>query len=412
VTYQANIRRPLSARDVDTDGLPGKGRGSDVWLQGLPGAVSVLYAFAETINEALSLDTVLNLALKNTMEYTGMDAGGVLLFDPLANDLSLKANLGGSPELVRTSAGVPAREGLMPRMLTSVLVTNDLGEVSETRQLMLRRAGFQSLLSIPLIGSVYPQGVMVLASRRECTFLREEMELFAVMGRHVGLAINRVHLQSVELTAAIQEERRQMAWQLHDDIAQTLGYLGLRVDNVMAHQSLAQNAQVQAKLEEIRTDIERAYQRVRTSIVRLREDISQPFDLKAALQEIIVEFKESTQCRVEPELKVDRLVPLSPIVAIQVRHIIQEALTNTRKHAQAHTVHLVLQELDETIEIVVQDDGQGFDVETAHANGQGFGLRFMKERAERLGGSIKVTSASGEGTRIVVHLPLKGGTRT
>ena len=198
-----------------------------------------------------------------------------------------------------------------------------------------------------------------------------------------------------------------MARQIHDDTAQTLGYLGLQVDSVMGNPSLAQNVKVQTELEGLRKAIEDAYKRVRNSIIRLEKNIPDHFDLETALPEIISEFEKQTRCRVESKVEGSQLPRLPPAVALQAIYIIREALTNVRKHSGATSVHLTLQGLgDGRVKVTIQDNGRGFDLDSEQQVGWGgFGLRFMRERAERVGGSLRVESQPGQGTRVVVSLP-------
>ncbi len=100
---------------------------------------------------------------------------------------------------------------------------------------------------------------------------------------------------------------------------------------------------------------------------------------------------------------------LEPMVGTQLLRIIQETLTNVRKHARARSVRIGLSVADGKAEAVVQDDGDGFDparLEAAEAST--FGLRFMRERAEEVGGSVEVRSVPGEGTRVLITMPLQG----
>ena len=295
----------------------------------------------------------------------------------------------------------------MPRILKSVLVVDDRSKLTKDRRVAIEREGLQSVVSIPLKAKENPLGVMVVASRSPRPFASEELELLATVGNQVGVAVDRANLQAQELRAAILEERQDMAQQMHDDIAQTLGYLGLQVDRVMGSSSLAQNVKVQAELEGIRRVIEDAYERVRRSIARLGEDVPGHFDLRAALPEIISEFEEQTGCRVESRVDEGQLPRLPPSVAFQATHIIREALTNVRKHSGADSVHLTLQSLEDgRVEVTIQDNGRGFDLDSDQPSSRGgFGLRFMRGRAERVGGSLRVESGPGQGTRVVVSLP-------
>jgi PAS domain S-box-containing protein len=369
--------------------------------------LKALYAIAEMMNYSPDLDAVLRLALYSALEVVRMDSGGVMLLDPSTGELFLRAHGGLSPAFIRAVSRTRAEEGLMPRMLNSVLTINDPAEVAEERRMAIEKEGLQSMVGIPLKAGESPLGVMILASHRPRTFAAKELELLAAIGNQVGVAVDRAHLQAQELRAAILEERQDMARQMHDDIAQTLGYLGLQVDNVMDSSSLAQNAVVQVELEGIRKAIEDAYERVRNSIARLEEDVPDRFDLGAALPEIISEFEKQTECRVELRVDRDLLSRLPPSVALQATYIIREALANVRKHSGADSVHLTLQCLENGMaEITIQDNGQGFDLDSEQQVGwEGFGLRFMRGRAERAGGSLIVESQPGRGTRVVASLP-------
>jgi two-component system nitrate/nitrite sensor histidine kinase NarX len=293
-------------------------------------------------------------------------------------------------------------------MLNSVLTTEDLSEVTKDRRVAIEKEGFQSLASIPLKIEESPLGVMALASRSPRTFTPQELALLAAIGNEVGLALDRANLQAQELRAAILEERQAMARHMHDDLAQRVSYLGFEVDNMLGSSSLTQNVEVQDKLEEIREVIAATYERVRSSIRRLEEDIPSHSDLRAALPEIISQFEKQTRCRVELQVDESQLSRLPPSVTFQAAYIISEALTNVRKHAGADSVHLTLQSLeDDTIKVTIQDNGRGFDLDSEQRSSRGgFGLRFMRERAERVGGSLRIESQPGQGTRLIVTLPL------
>jgi len=380
---------------------------TDEKLQTRVKELSALYAITEMVNRSLDLDAVLQLALDSAIRLTGMDSGGILLLDPSASEIFLRAHRGWSPEFIRAVSHTKADEGLMPRMLKSVLVVDDLSKLTKKRRVAIEKEGLQSVVSIPLKAQESTVGVMAVTSRSPRTLAPEELELLAAIGNQVGVAVDRANLQAQELRAAILEERQHMAQQMHDDIAQTLGYLGLQVDSVMGSSSLAQNVEVQAELEEIRRAIEDAYERVRSSIMRLREDVPGHFDLGAALPEIINEFEKQTGCRVESRVDGDQLPRLPPSVAFQVTYIIREALTNVRKHSGADSVHLTLQGLEDgRVEVTIQDNGRGFDLDSDQQSGSGgFGLRFMREQAERVGGSLRIESGPGQGTRVVISLP-------
>jgi GAF domain-containing protein len=379
---------------------------TDEKLQARVREIAALYAIAEMVNHS-ELDQVLQLALDSAIRLTGMDSGGVLLLDRFTHELFLRARRGWSPEFIRAVSHTRADEGFMPHMLQSSMVIDDLSKLTKERRVAIEREGFQSAVSIPLKAGENALGVMGLTGRSPCIFVSQELDLLTAIGNQVGVAVDRANLRTQELRAAILEVRQDMARQMHDDIAQTLGYLGLQVDRVMDRSSLAHNVEVQAELEGIRKAIEDAYERVRHSIIRLREDMPDHFDLKTTLSEILDEFEKQTRCRVESTIDEDQLRRLSPSAAPQAAYIIREALTNVAKHSGADSVHLTIQGLEDgRIEITIQDNGRGFDPDSKQQSGRkGFGLRSMRERAERVGGSLKVESQPGQGTRVIISLP-------
>jgi nitrate/nitrite-specific signal transduction histidine kinase len=283
--------------------------------------------------------------------------------------------------------------------------------VTKDRRVAIEKEGIQSLVSIPLKAEESALGVMVIASYSPRTVASEELELLTAIGNQVGVAVDKANLQAQEVRAAILEERQHMAQQMHDDIAQTLSYLGLQVDSVMDGSSLAQNMEAHTKLEGIRKAIEDAYERVRRSITRLEEDIPGHFNLEDVLPDILSEFEGQTGCRVETRVDGSQLPRLTPSAAFQATYIIREALNNVRKHSGADSVHFTLQGLEDgRIEVTIQDNGRGFDLDSNQQSGWGgLGLRFMKERVERVGGSLRVESRPGQGTQVVFSLPSAKG---
>ena len=386
-------------------------RQTDKELQARVSELSALYAIAKVMNHSLDLDSILQLVLDRAIGVLGMDAGGILLLDPPTGEILLRAHREWSPELIKVTSRSRADEGLMPHMLESVIVIEDPSQLSKDRRVVIEQEGFQSIVSIPLKAKESTLGVMGITSRNPRNFGPGELELLATIGNQVGMAIDRASLQAQELKVAILEERQAMARQMHDDIAQTLGYLGLQMDGVMNSSSLAQNVGVQTDLEEIRKDIEGAYERVRDSIIRLREDVPDHFDLGAALQKSISAFKAQTRCKVNSKLDEARLLRLSPSASFQAIYIIHEALANARKHSNADIVHLTCQDLgDDMIEIIVQDNGRGFDLDLSQQSScEGLGLRFMKERAERAGGSLRIKTQPGQGVQVAISLPSSQG---
>ncbi len=203
---------------------------------------------------------------------------------------------------------------------------------------------------------------------------------------------------------AVAREREQISQELHDGIAQLLGYLHLRVQAARRALIAGRLSEAALTLHQVEQLVETAYAEVREAVLGLR--LASVPDVETALREYVEHFQARWNVNVQWAVKDAQALELSPLVELQLLRVIQEALTNVRKHAQARQAHITLQADDGWMVVTVEDDGIGFDPEEIRLGH--FGLRLMRERCESVGGSLRVESAPGRGTRIEARLPLKG----
>jgi signal transduction histidine kinase len=220
----------------------------------------------------------------------------------------------------------------------------------------------------------------------------------------------RTQAQMVEQQRALAKlhERESLARELHDSIGQVLGFASLKtgaVRKLIADGKLARGDEQLAHLESIMAD---AHADVREYILNLRNAPAEGRPFFSALQHYLAGFRQSYDIQVD--LSIGAGVDdnfLAPEAQMQVFRIIQEAFSNVRKHAQTNRVHLSFERGDGLACVRIRDDGQGFDPQrAAGAEDSHFGLRFMHERAEQLGGTLRVDSAPGQGTCVTVEVPV------
>jgi signal transduction histidine kinase len=241
-------------------------------------------------------------------------------------------------------------------------------------------------------------------------FTEEQIELACGLADTTALTLENARLHEQVRRLAVLEERDRLAREMHDSLAQTVGTLNLKASLIQGLLSSGQIAQAQAGMLELKNITNEAYLEVRESIFGLRGAASLGSGLLPTLQEYLAVYRThyGVDARLEAE---DELLARFPMdVEIQIIRIIQEALTNVRKHAGASKVRVVFKAEGDQVRINVEDDGQGFDL--AQVSGEGrhyFGLQIMRERAEDVGGSIKFDSRPGQGTRVVVRVPLAPG---
>jgi signal transduction histidine kinase len=208
---------------------------------------------------------------------------------------------------------------------------------------------------------------------------------------------------------ATLRERDRVARELHDNLGQVLGFVKMQAQAARGMLARSQTSEADACLEKLATVAQDAHGDVCEYILGARAGMSTSSGFFPALEDYLQRLRENyglaTKLNVSPELA-DGAFP--PMVEAQLLRIIQEALTNVRKHARATGVDIRISVRDGLAAAIVQDDGAGFDpalLETA--SGQKFGLRFMRERAEEVGGTVQVHSAPGAGTRVVISVPLR-----
>jgi signal transduction histidine kinase len=208
---------------------------------------------------------------------------------------------------------------------------------------------------------------------------------------------------------ATLQERDRVARELHDSLGQVLGYAKLQAQ--AARELLARHEwrQADGHLAQLVTVAQDAHADVREYILGARSGVAGAGflpSLRDYLSRFHATYGIATTLETSPALA--GLV-FEPMVGAQLLRILQETLTNVRKHARARAVRIGLSVSEGNAEVIVQDDGAGFDptrLETAEATT--FGLRFMRERARGVGGTVRVDSVPGEGTRVVITVPLHG----
>ncbi len=202
---------------------------------------------------------------------------------------------------------------------------------------------------------------------------------------------------------AILEERDRLARELHDSLGQVLGFVNLKAKVAEALIARGRAAEAGEELSQMRTAVQEAYEEVRQAILSLRT-APQPRGLVAALREYVERMREQTGLDIRLEAPGE--IRLSPAAETQVIRIVQEALTNVRKHARATRVWVRFAREGTGTLVTVSDDGQGFDLaQVQSAPGARFGLVTMRERAESVGGTLTVDTAPGRGTTVRVFIP-------
>ncbi len=369
--------------------------------------LGVLYDVSSTINQSNNLEDLLQRFLHTLTSVVKAEAATVRLLDK-DNQMRLVASIGLSDEIIALEDTLPAPDCLCGKALrdSSVMVT-------DARQCGITVGSnfFDSdedieMLAIPLQYRGKTLGVYNLfVPRKEHDFLEGEHELLVSIGQHLGMAIEQAGVEENARTLSIIEERTRMAHELHDSLAQTLASLRFKVRLFDDSLNQGDDEVIWHELEGLENTIDEAYAELRSLITHFRA----PIDGKGvvrAVERVVERFKLETGVDVFFYHNWN-LKNLARDTEVEVTRIVQEALANIKKHANAKNVRILMTSTEEGhCSVLVEDDGVGLNKDRSAQNnetGDHIGLSIMNERAERINGEIQFESDEGEGTLLQLN---------
>ncbi len=276
------------------------------------------------------------------------------------------------------------------------------------------RPGYQIRLSAPVGHAEKRVGILgvAIADGASREFDPFEVETLSALATQVGLALEAARLQNELQVLAIQGERERIARDMHDGLAQVLGYVNTKSQAV--EELLADGRVVEARrqLEELAAAARTVYMDVREAILSLSTPVPPGRGLAAALEEYATSYAQSAQLSLRFKAGPDAaMAKLSAAAQAEVFSIAREALTNVRKHAHAHSVSVTMVLEGRELVLSIKDDGIGFEAALLAAGPERwphFGLAGMRERAESIGGRIVWQSRTGAGTEVQLRVPVGG----
>lgn len=374
--------------------------------------LATLNAISAVVSRSLDLKEIMRAALEKMMEIIGMEHGvAYRLEEEEEGDSTDNAHLrviaycGFSAEFAHFGDGLPLRDsaaGVAGRYGEPVIWSLvDLPTLPSLKQ-MLAREGVQQVISIPLTVKGRFIGALNLSTSRVRSFTPEQIALLKTMGQQVGVAMENAHLYEQAEQAAALAERNRLARELHDSVTQSLYSVTLYAEAAARLLTAGQHAEATDHLRELRDTAQEALREMRLLIFELRPPALEKSGLIAALQARLeaVEGRGGilTELQVEGAQEADR-VPLA--LQEELFQIAREALNNVLKHARALHVRVHVQFRATAAHLEVWDDGVGFDPVQIQARG-GLGLPGMKERAQKIGAELQITSDRSKGTSVRV----------
>ena len=360
-----------------------------------------LFEVDRSVRAEGNLTRLLQTLLTQMIARAGAEAGGVYLADD-ENLLELHAHHG----LAESPSNVAVR-GLVRRVASETsphLVTHLSEEERAVGGPIL--AGARSALLLPLLGDEGLLGVVVLSHSEPGRFDEDGLPFLNLLASQVTLAVRnaRAYLQSEEL--AIIEERARIAREIHDSVAQSLAFSALKLD-LVARLLERDPTKALVELDSTKVAIRELIREVRRSIFALRPVDLERHGFVETLRSYCSDYSQQNDIGVE--LDIEPLPNLTMTSEAVLFRIFQEAMNNVAKHAEASRVAVRAGRTDDRHAFVeVEDDGRGFDqdeVDGRVTSAGGLGLKQMRERVEGRGGTLRIRTAPGQGTRLRASLP-------
>jgi nitrate/nitrite-specific signal transduction histidine kinase len=354
--------------------------------------MATLYAVDQATQERRSLDALLSRVLETTIDGWGVQAGAILL--AAGESWDVRAHRGMGHDLGAPAFGLALRLAERARSTGQPIFFQEQvtgGQFPSAAVLLLQAEG-ETL------------GALFLGAAQSGTFKPAQVELMKAIASQIALAVRNAQLYTQLRQTAVLEERYRLSREMHDGLAQTLGYLGMQAERIEGMAERGETGRLPVELKELRQVIAEAYLDLRETIDGLRLTVDQPGGFFGALQAHVEDFTRRSGLPVDCSC-VDAPADLPPDVALHLLRITQEALANVRRHARASRVWVSLARENGALELTISDDGQGFDAGSPLERGH-VGLSSMRERVRSLDGQLTFATSPGQGTRVTARVPL------
>ncbi len=368
-------------------------------------SLEIVYDVAASINVSRNLDDLLTRFLHSLKEVVHARAAVVRLVTE-DNQMRLVASLGFDKDLMEREQLIPSEHCLCGTAYRdgNVLFQKNITQCDKIIGRQFFDVDNVHMIAVPLQYRDKTLGVYNLFVDSEDFAEPEDIEdLLTSIGRHLGMAIDKARSDDEANRFAIMEERNRLSHELHDSLAQTLASLRFQVRVLDEKIRLGEEPSIWHELEKIENNLDEAYLELRELITHFRAPIDKR-GLVPAVEHLIERFKYQNDITIFLQ-KEWNVLSLSPNIEVQALRIIQESLNNISKHSQAHAVRVIMRSnVQGECNILIEDDGIGMDVppESDRVSGDHLGLSIMDERAKRMGGTFKIESELGDGTRTIL----------
>jgi len=359
--------------------------------------LAILNSIISVASRSLNIQEILEDVLNKTVEQMGFDAGAAFRLESDPTLKLLVAHRGFEPGIAIDF--VNSYTNTSPRNTAEnppEVRIYEIEDAQDERQLVhFGQPGFYRLVSVPLSTKGRTIGLFLLGKRERGSLSPEELSLLNSIGQQIGVAMENARLYEQAEQAAVAAERQRMARELHDAVTQTLFSANLIAD-VLPRIWKRNPDEGLKNLEELRQLTRGALAEMRTLLLEMRPESLERADIKSLLTQLADAF--IGRVRVPVSLFIQGDCELTHEVMLVFYRVAQEALNNIAKHSGARQVDLHLECQSGQMNLIIKDDGLGFNPDTITPNH--LGIAIMRERANSIGASLKIESQAGQGTTV------------
>jgi signal transduction histidine kinase len=384
------------------------------------GQLTLFYQVAQSMSSTFDQGKVLENTMQLATAVLDATASALMMVDEQSQELVFEYAYGELGSVLRKQR-TPLDEGIAGWVATRgvPVVVNDVESDPRFSPLVDTRTGFltRSVICVPLQIRGKTIGVLeALNKRSEAGFDSEDLNLMVTTANQAAIAIENARLyQSLRderdrIIQAQEDVRRQVARNLHDGTVQFLSAISMGIDHLERLLEIKPEA-AQSELSALRALTRQATRQARLALFELRPLILETQGLIPALEAYVQQLEGGEKFGIHLEVS-GSLPNLNSSVAGTVFAIIQEAVNNAKKHASPRDVWLRLSQEEDRLQIVIQDNGKGFDlqaVEQEYDRKGSIGLLSMRERADLIDGHFEIQSSTTRpypGTKVILHVPL------
>jgi two-component system nitrate/nitrite sensor histidine kinase NarX len=370
--------------------------------------LAALYESAAFVARAATLEELAQGIARQMRQAAQADASAVRWSDESNRRYVLVASDCLPQALVDEEHCIPTGDCLcgQPQGTAATRVIPIHQESHDARLRHCARAGFDTIISVPVRLHERLVGEVNLFYREPRQLAGDDRSLLETMASHLAGAIEGLRAAALQRETAVAEERGFIARELHDSIAQSLAFLKIQLGLLRGAIKAGDSARIEQVLAELDAGVQESTGDVRELLMHFRTRTNGE-DIAPALRSTLQKFEHQTGLATHLDIEGEGL-PLPADVQVQVLHVVQEALSNVRKHAHAREVWVEVQQTPQW-RVEVRDDGRGFEPGAGGADETHVGLRIMRERAQNIGATVEVASVPGSGTCVVLRLPERSG---